>query len=395
MPQPMMKILLESVLSMNSFKYTKCRCCDNPALKKWISLPSSPVANALFDQPNFDKFPLDLNFCTNCSHLQLESAPDPDSVFTKYRYRSGISKSFQKHFSEYAKEIVQLEGPGKVLEIGSNDGYLLEKFKDLNCEVMGVEPSEFLRPDHIKRGINVNTGFFSLEMVTANNWENTFDIVCANNVLAHIPDTFGVLSAACMALKPNGILVAECGDQQGILDGSCLDNVYHEHIDYYSPYSFATLAQRANLVVESVEEIKSHGISFRIIARKIDGEHTVNFRRTDLSRYKHIVLAGIESRKIRVQEKLKTRKFIAYGAAAKAVTSLYTLGLANKAAGLVGVVDDNELKQGCYFPGTDIEIKNPSSLDKNAIVLVTAWNVFDDIKEKLISRGHAGEIICI
>ena len=380
---------------MNSFKYTKCRCCDNPALKKWISLPSSPVANALFDQPNFDKFPLDLNFCTNCSHLQLESAPDPDSVFSKYRYRSGISKSFQKHFSEYAKEIVQLEGPGKVLEIGSNDGYLLEKFKDLNCEVMGVEPSEFLRPDHIKRGINVNTGFFSLEMVTANNWENTFDIVCANNVLAHIPDTFGVLSAACMALKPNGILVAECGDQQGILDGSCLDNVYHEHIDYYSPYSFATLAQRANLVVESVEEIKSHGISFRIIARKIDGEHTVAFRRTDLSRHKHIVLAGIESRKIRVQEKLKTRKFIAYGAAAKAVTSLYTLGLANKAAGLVGVVDDNELKQGCYFPGTDIEIKNPSSLDKNAIVLVTAWNVFDDIKEKLISRGHAGEIICI
>jgi len=393
MLQPMMKILLGLNLYMNSFKYTKCRCCGNPFLTKWFSLPNSPVANALFDKPNFDKFPLDLNFCTSCSHLQLDSAPDPDGVFSKYRYRSGVSKSFQKHFSEYAKDIVQLEGPGKVLEIGSNDGYLLEKFKELNCEVFGVEPSEFLREDHTKRGINVNTGFFSPEMVTENHWEDSFDIICANNVLAHIPDTFKVIFGAWLALKPNGILVAECGDQQGIFDGSCLDNVYHEHIDYYSPYSFATLAKRANLVVESVERINSHGVSFRIIARKKDGDHKVQFNRIYLDKYRDMVQKGIHSRRLRIQEKLKTRKFFAYGAAAKAVTSLYTLGLVDE--GLIGVVDDNELKQGCYFPGTDLKIENPEKLKKDAVVLVTAWNVFDDIKDKLVSRGHRGEIICI
>jgi len=378
---------------MNSFKYIKCRCCGNDNLTKWMSLPNSPVANALFDKPNYDRYPLDLNFCTSCSHLQLASAPDPDVVFSKYRYRSGVSKSFQKHFSEYAKNVVETEGPGKVLEIGSNDGYLLEKFRELNCDVVGVEPSEYLKEDHDKKGIKVYTDFFNPELVMMNSWESKFDIICANNVLAHIPDTLDVMTGISLALKNDGILVAECGDQSGILSGEFLDNVYHEHIDYYSPYSFATLAARAGLVVERVETINTHGISFRIIARKKRGNHEVMFRRTDLKKQKEIVAKRIDQRKIRILESLKNRPFTAYGAAAKAVTSLYTLDLVDK--NLVGVVDDNELKQNCYFPGTNIKISKPEDLKKDALVLVTAWNVFDDIKEKLVSRGHTGEIICI
>lgn len=378
---------------MSNFKYIQCRCCGNTNLTKWMSLPQSPVANALFDRPNYDKYPLDLNFCTSCSHLQLASAPDPDVVFSAYRYRSGVSKSFQTHFAEYAKDIVQFEGPGRVLEIGSNDGYLLEKFKELNCDVVGVEPSKYLKEDHDKKGIPVVSDFFNVDLVMSKCWESKFDIVCANNVLAHIPDTFDVMTGIAMSLKDNGILVAECGDQEGILNGQFLDNVYHEHIDYYSPYSFATLAKMAGLIVESVTPIHTHGISFRIIARKMKGDHSVMFRRTDLSKQKEIVTKKIEQRRIRIVDSLKSRKFVAYGAAAKAVTSLYTLDLVDK--NLIGVVDDNELKQNCYFPGTDIKITSPENLKKDALVLVTAWNVFADIKEKLVSRGHTGEIICI
>ena len=378
---------------MKKFEYTKCRCCGNHNLTKWISLPDSPVANALFDKPNKNKYPLDLNFCNNCSHLQLDSAPDPDGVFSTYRYRSGVSNFFIKHFANYAKIIFEEEKPKTVLEIGSNDGYLLEQFKNLGCEVYGVEPSSYLREDHEKRGVPVITDFFSSKIIEENKWQEKFDVVCANNVLAHIPDTLAVLTDIANSLKEGGVLVSECNDQLGIFEGDCLDNVYHEHIDYYSPFSFATLAARVGLVVESIEYIPSHGRSFRAISRKKKGSHDVLHRRTDLKGYKKSVENSIENRKNSIVEALKNRKFVAYGAAAKAVTALYTLSLVNKK--LVGVVDDNELKQGRYFPGTDILITSPEKLDKDAVVLVTAWNVFDDIKNKLVSRGHKGEILCL
>lgn len=378
---------------MKKFEYTKCRCCGNHNLTPWFSLPNSPVANALFDKPNKDKYPLSLNFCTNCSHLQLDSAPDPDGVFSTYRYRSGVSNFFVKHFAEYAKIIVDKENPKTVLEVGSNDGYLLEQFKNLGCDVYGVEPSSYLREDHEKKGITIVTDFFSDKIIEENGWRGKFDVVCANNVLAHIPDTLAVMIDISNSLKDGGVLVAECGDQRGILSGECLDNVYHEHIDYYSPYSFATLAERAGLVVESIEYIRSHGTSFRIIARKKEGKHIAEVRRTDLKAHKDKVQKSIKERKNHIIEQIANRNFFAYGAAAKAVTSLYTLGLVDR--GLIGVVDDNELKQGRYFPGTDILITSPEKLDKNAVVLVTAWNVYDDIKEKLVSRGHKGEVICM
>jgi 2-polyprenyl-3-methyl-5-hydroxy-6-metoxy-1,4-benzoquinol methylase len=310
---------------MKKFEYTKCRCCGNHNLTKWFSLPSSPVANALFDKPNKEKYPLDLNFCTNCSHLQLDSAPDPDGVFSTYRYKSGVSNFFIKHFETYAKTIFAAENPKTILEIGSNDGYLLEQFKKLGCEVYGVEPSMYLKEDHDKRGVPVITDFFSSKVIEENKWQEKFDVVCANNVLAHIPDTLSVLTDISNSLKEGGVLVAECNDQTGILEGDCLDNVYHEHIDYYSPYSFATLAARVGLVVESIEYIPSHGKSFRAIARKKEGSHEVLLRKTDLRKYKSIVQKYITNRKTRVIEQLKNRNFIAYGAAAKAVTSLYTL----------------------------------------------------------------------
>lgn len=235
--------------------------------------------------------------------------------------------------------------------------------------------------------------FSQIKIIEENNWKEKFDVVCANNVLAHIPDTLAVMLDISNSLRKGGVLVAECGDQRGILTGQCLDNVYHEHIDYYSPYSFATLAERAGLVVEHIEYIKSHGTSFRIIARKKEGKHVAEIRRTDLKAQKNRVQKSIQERRNKIVEKIADRKFFAYGAAAKAVTSLYTIDLVDR--GLVGIVDDNELKQGRYFPGTDILITSPEKLDKNAVVLVTAWNVYDDIKEKLVSRGHKGEVICM
>jgi SAM-dependent methyltransferase len=383
---------------MNSMlKYNKCRACNSESITPWLALPSSPVANALFSEPDSTRHPLELNNCLECGHLQLASAPDPDDVFRGYKYKSGVSASFRKHFKEYAFDIINKYGFGKtssVLEIGSNDGYLLEQFKKQGCNVIGVEPSIHMAQEHDALGVPVVIGFFNSVMVDRYNWNNHYDYICANNVLAHIPDMWDVISGISKALRVGGKLVVECGDQEGIINGKYLDNVYHEHIDYYSSYSFAKLLARANLKVLSVQPVNTHGLSFRIVAEKVHSIISVTRNKpiVDWNKAKQDVEDLIEAREKKMCALLDDRKYVAYGAAAKAVTSLYMLGLVKD---LIGVVDDNELKQGYFFPGTDVTITSPDELDKDALVLVTAWNVFEDIKAKLVARGHRGEIICM
>ena len=373
--------------------YNTCRCCGSDKMQDWVHLPPSPVANALFHEPNYDRYPLNLVYCSDCNHIQLSGAPDPDGVFTEYRYKSGVSNFFIKHFKEYAETVTKQIAPGKMLEIGSNDGYLTQQFKDLGWDVIGVEPSEFLRQDHIDKDVPVVTGFFGTDLIESKGWQGKFDLICANNVLAHIPDTSNVAKAISLALKDDGFLVAECGDQTGIINGTNLDNVYHEHIDYYNPYSFSKLFGKYGLTVFSVANVNSHGNSFRIMCQKSKVIPTIGQIPVSMELALENIADIISKRQSKMQELIGGRNFVAYGAAAKAVTALYTLNLVND--NLVGVVDDNELKQNCYFPGTGIKITSPDELDKDALVVITAWNVFEDIKTKLVERGHRGEIICM
>ena len=374
-------------------KYNICRCCASDKLKPWLALSSSPVANALFSKPDFERHPLELNYCEDCGHLQLSSAPDPDGVFSAYKYKSGVSASFRKHFAEYANYVANTYGLGKLLEIGSNDAYLLQEFSSHGFDVIGVEPSKNLIQDHVDKKIPVVEGFFTQKLVAEKKWKEKFDYVVVNNVFAHIPDMEDVVAGISTALKPGGYLIVECGDQAGITSGEYIDNVYHEHIDYYTPYSFAKLIERVGLNVVEVYSVNTHGVSFRLIARKGDTNiklhrHIINWTQTAKD-----VDVKLGTREDRLKDTIADREFIAYGAAAKAVTALYALHLVNKQ--LIGVVDDNELKQGYYFPGTDILITKPEDIDKDVVVLVSAWNVYNDIKAKLESRGHRGEIICM
>lgn len=378
------------------FEYKFCRCCGNSDLGHFLSLPASPVANALLDSPDYRKYPLDLNYCFNCGHLQLAAAPDPDIVFSSYRYKSAVSSSLRNHFDEYVNTAVtkyNLNQETNILEIGSNDGYLLSKFKEKGCKVFGVEPSEHLSYDYAVMDIPLHKGFFTTTLVKENQWQNKFEVVCANNVLAHIPDTSDVIAGISMSLKENGILIVECGHRDAILSGQYLDNVYHEHIDYYSPHSFGVLLSRNGLSVESFETINSHGLSFRLVARKSVIPTLTKFFPEDIASRKIQVESVIKNRKQKMDSIISGRPFVAYGAAAKAVTSLYMLDLVSES--LIGVYDDNELKQGFYFPGTDIVIESPAGIPSHALVIVTAWNFFDEIKSKLIANGHKGEIVCM
>jgi len=378
------------------FKYQSCRCCGNNNINPWLSLPSSPVANALFEIPNFTKYPLDLNYCEQCGHLQLAAAPDPDKVFASYRYKSAVSKSFRNHFTalaNYAFEKFNLSNNSKVLEIGSNDGFLLLQFKEKGCQVQGVEPSAYLVNEYVENNMPLVNGFFTTALVNKREWTAKFDLVCANNVLAHIPDTDDVIKGISRSLKDGGVLMVECGHRDAILQGTHLDNVYHEHIDYYSPHSFGTLLAKHGLTVEEFELINSHGLSFRLIARKVDKPSITTFEPVNIDIQRTKVENYIVQRKNNMNSIILGRPFVAYGAAAKAVTSLYMLDLVSNS--LFGVYDDNELKQGFYFPGTNIVIESPEKMNKDCLVVVTAWNFFEEIKNKLMSRGHKGEIVCM
>lgn len=373
-------------------EYKNCRACGSHNIRQWLKLPDSPVANALYSEPNNDRFPLELYFCENCNHLQLIGAPEPEGVFSTYKYRSGVSKTFRDHFDSYASKINSMIEGNDLLEIGSNDAYLLSKFKGQGWNVVGVEPSENLVQDHAEKNIPLHQEFFSTSFVKNYMYENRFDVVCANNVLAHIPDILDLMKGIHLCLRPGGLLVAECGHQNGITSGQYLDNVYHEHLDYYSPHSFAKLCEQVGLKVKELEEINMHGVSFRAYVYKEEGNCEVSIENKNMLDLANSVQQSINNRKNTVRNLIQDRSFIAYGSAAKAVTSLYTLDIIDK---LVGVVDDNPLKQNCYFPGTNVMITSSDSLKGDELILVTAWNVYSDIKRKLEERGHTGEIICM
>lgn len=371
-----------------------CRCCGEESdLRVFCTLPPTPVANALFIEPNFEKFDLTLCACNSCGHFQLAQAPDPAAVFKSYKYKSGVSQFFRNHFENYAKSVATLAENKHVLEIGSNDGFLLSCFLDLGFNVVGFEPSAEISREFIGQKGTVINDFFDERSVSKHALTNHFGVVCANNVLAHIPDIEHVFSTVSTVLVDGGYLVAECGDQQGIVSGDFIDNVYHEHIDYYSPYSFSVLARRYGLNPVSVEYVPTHGKSFRIVCKK-NGE-TAGPQLADYRRQwdRETLDLALSRRRTRVNQELGSDRFVCYGAAAKAVTGFYLLELNPDQVNMF--VDDNELKQGYYFPGTDLKICHSDEIQKNDTVLVTAWNVFDDIVEKLRNKGHRGKVVCM
>jgi len=377
---------------MKKFKFLECRCCTSKDIKLWLDFKHTPIANLITPNPIFTKYPLSVYYCELCGHLQLHEVPDPANVFIDYRYMSGVSSSFRDHFGKLAKSIVAKYGKGNLLEIGSNDAFLLNEFKNNGCDVVGIEPSLHFNNFYSKYGITLINDFFTSDVINRFSLENKFDIICANNVMAHVPDSFELINNISKTLKNEGILVAECGDQLGILNGEYIDNVYHEHIDYYSPYSFSKLAERVNLYVEDVLPINTHGRSFRIICKKKNTNYPFNKSLFSYSEASIYVSNLFKVRRQRILNSINGEKFIAYGAAAKSVTSLYSLELTGY---LKGVVDDNPLKQGMYFPGTSIKIQNSENLDKNATILVTAWNLFEEIKAKLLLNNHIGKIVCM
>ncbi len=388
----------------------KCRSCESKLVVKFLSLGRQPLANNFLNPDDVGKepyYPLDLVFCKNCALVQLseESYVPRDILFRHYLYASSISGGLRSHFEQLAKRIAEEKSNQLVVDIGSNDGVLLKPLKALGIKAVGVEPAVNLANTANEQGLDTINDFFSNNSVsTIVSRYGHADIVTASNVFAHLEDVHGFIENVKLLLNEHGFFIAEVQYLVNTINDMTYDNIYHEHVFYYSLHSLIQLFQRHNMRIFKAERISSHGGSLRIYVAKDDRtidnsvHNMTDPERTMKIENLHTYQAFAEGLMKRIGdlralflELKQRRKLVAgYGAPAKSSTMINSVGL--DVSLIRYIVEDAPLKQGLYAPGSHIPIVSPDMLEKNPpdYLVIFAWNYADDIMrklEKLRSRG--------
>ena len=388
-------------LLLNSYK-TSCRVCGG-GLNHYLSLGLSPLANNLNNARNDtnDLYPLDLNFCKQCSNSQLSVAVPSDKMFNNYVYQSSTSKQFRNHFEEIAKEVkndFNLNKKSLVVDIGSNDGIFLKPLKDMDVNAIGVEPAKNISKIANAKGLKTLTEYFSQKTVNKIIGEyGKADLVTAFNVFAHSDGLKEILNNTEKVLKKDGEFIFEIQYLLRTINDLTFDNIYHEHFNYWCLLSILNFFEGSELKVYKVKEVDTHGGSLRVYTTKnknkrqhksinqyielekkfkLDKIETYYKFAKDIENIKHNSLKKINSI---ISE---NKKIIGYGAPAKATTVLNYFGI--NSDHFEYIVDDNHLKHNLYVPETGIKIIESDTInpDDYDFVLVLAWNFFDSIKKQ-------------
>jgi SAM-dependent methyltransferase len=364
-----------------------------------------PLANALIsaDRLNDDEpgFPLELVFCAGCSLAQITETVRADLLFEHYLYASSYSDTALKHAEGIAKDTTARLGLNRdslVLELASNDGYLLSFFQQLGVQVLGIEPAKNLAALANAKGIRTRAEFFSEELAMRLADEGLIpDLIVGNNVLAHVADLNGFARGVALLLRDGGMAQFEFPYIVDLVDRLEFDTIYHEHIFYFSATAINALFARHNLLLADAERIPIHGGSLRVcITRQPDstGRERVS-RLLEEERKLGIDTPGFfQSFGTRVQKfgeslarlladlRAENKRIAAYGAAAKGAVLLNYLGLGEQTIDYV--VDRSPLKQGFHMPGTHQRVFPPERLveDRPDFVLLLAWNFADEIVEQ-------------
>ncbi|MGA3000375.1 MAG: class I SAM-dependent methyltransferase [Acetobacteraceae bacterium] len=392
-----------------------CRSCGHVPILPVLSLGETPLANALLtrDQLAADeaRFPLDLAFCPSCTLVQITKSVPPEMMFRDYMYFSSFSDTMLAHARAIAERMTAERGltaASLVIEIASNDGYLLRNYLRAGVPVLGVEPaSNIATVAREQHGIDTIEEFFGTEVserLAAGG--QRADVLHANNVLAHVPDLNGFVGGIATVLKPDGVAVIEAPFLMDMMDNLEFDTIYHEHLCYFSLTALAALFSRHGLTIIDVERHKIHGGSLRLFAARsasgrtpepsvaglLDEESRWHVR--DYKRYQGFGarVAELKTELIAVLNRLKTegKTVAAYGASAKGATLLNTFGIGHQF--LDYIVDRSTVKQGHFAPGTHLEILSPDVLAtrKPDYLLLLAWNFADEILHQQHSYRQAG-----
>ena len=389
----------EKNLLLSCYKFD-CRSCGNTKLKRVISLGYQPLANNLLNKKNqnFETYPLEMNYCSNCHNCQLSVAVNSKKMFSNYFYLSSTSSSFKKHFENAAftfiKEFKLNAKKSYIIDVGSNDGVGLQPFKNLNFKkILGIEPAKNLARISNKKKIKTINCFLNLKNLKK--IKKGADLILASNVFAHSDDLKTMAECMLKLLKLNGTIVIEVQYLLNTLKDLTFDNIYHEHYNYWSLTSLLNFFNNFSAKIYKVKKIDTHGGSIRIYVKKnkkIKTDKSVykllkEEEKFGINKFKTYQEFAKKIQNIRKNVRLninklskENKRIVGYGSPAKATTALNFFGISNE---IECIIEDNKLKQGKFVPGVNIPIVSKEKIKKFPdCILVLAWNFFEEIKNK-------------
>lgn len=386
----------------------RCRSCGAPLTRVFVDLGSSPLANAYLSEAQLAEpelfYPLRVYVCDGCFLVQLPPVVSPAEIFEDYAYFSSYSESWLDHARLYAEKMIErfrLESTSTVVEIASNDGYLLQYFKDAGLPVLGVEPAANVAAVAQEAGIPTLIEFFGLDTARRLSREGRRgDVVVANNVLAHVPDLTGFVAGLELLLAPRGVATVEFPHLLRLMESGEFDTIYHEHLFYFSLLAVERVFAQAGLKLFDVNELPTHGGSLRIYARHANDESKpvegavdeLRARERDAGFEGLDAYDAFEERtrnakrsllEFLVRAKREGKSIVGYGAPAKGNTLLNYCGI--RGDFLDYVVDRSPHKQGLFLPGTHLPILDPSTVSetKPDYLLILPWNLRGEIMEQM------------
>ncbi len=389
----------------------KCRHCNTELKQVFADLDFSPISNAMLSDHQLHEpepyFPLKIFVCDNCFLVQVDEMEKADKIFdAEYTYFSSFSTSLLEHSRRYVEMMIERFGfdeNSQVIEIASNDGYLLQYFKQKKVPVLGIDPTANTAKAALEKGIETIVDFFGTDFAQSELADNNIkaDLILGNNVLAHVPDINDFVKGMKIALKDDGVITMEFPHFLRLAEDCLFDTIYHEHFSYLSFYTVKRIFESQGLEMFDVELVPTHGGSLRIFAKHPE-DHTKEISPNVSALIAKEIEAGIDQinyykgfqekiDKIKydtwtflIDEKKKDKKIVGYGAAAKGNTLFNYCGI--KGTDLVQfVVDASPHKQNKYLPGSHIPVVDESEIRKYKpdYVIIIPWNLKEEISNQL------------
>jgi 2-polyprenyl-3-methyl-5-hydroxy-6-metoxy-1,4-benzoquinol methylase len=387
----------------------QCRFCKSELTDVFIDLINSPASNSFLSKEELNEpevfFPLKVYTCRNCFLVQIDEYKKSDAIFDdKYVYFSSFSTSWLAHAKKYVDMMIErfkFSATSQVIEIASNDGYLLQYFKEKNVPVLGIEPTANTAEVAKSKGIDSVNDFFGSALAKQLAAKGTkADLLLGNNVLAHVPDIVDFVTGMKTILNDNGVITMEFPHLMQLVDNNQFDTVYHEHFSYLSFFTVKQIFASVGLEMFDVQEIPTHGGSLRIFAKHKEdtskeispnvqalldkeigkGINTLKYYEDFQQKAAKVKLAFTG---FLIQQKLSNKRVAGYGAAAKGNTLLNFCGI--KSDLVEFVVDANPHKQNKWLPASHIPVVNESFLkeSKPDYVVIFPWNLKDEIVKQL------------
>ena len=397
----------------------RCRFCHSGLSETFADLGMSPLSNSYLQESQLQAmerfYPLHAYVCSSCFLVQLAEFESPERIFSDYAYFSSYSDSWLRHCDAYAQEMIrrwQLGGTSNVVEIASNDGYLLQYFKQRGVPVLGIEPAANVARVAVEKGIPTDVAFFGekkgAELAAAG---KSADLIAANNVLAHVPDINDFVKGFKLALKPGGCVTVEFPHLLQLVRHNQFDTIYHEHFSYLSLRFVSGLFASHGLRVFDVDEIPTHGGSLRVYGchalddtkptresvsalQEQERENGLQDIRTYRRFADQVVRTKCDVLDFFVDAMRAGNRVAGYGAPAKGNTLLNYCGIGP--GFLQFTVDRSPHKQGLYLPGTHIPIFSPEAIAKAKpdFLFILPWNLREEIVEQMAGiRSWGGKFV--